>query len=812
MGVVRDEALAAFEAAADEPWWEGVRLKDVRDATLTPGGRARVTFFERVDDGRPHPRMRFELPMATDPAPPAVRLPDIRAPRTVDEAVAALRASWEAARPSVEPTEAELAAAPAGSERWYANSLRASRTAAVLDAVKERVAAWCDGLPEPERLRYALAALEDEAYAGDVRFDDADTGTYHGYQHDAPFVHWLELVLAGLPAEGSDAMELLDPAQQDSVRRQRAQAQAHLDWLMRHEFAFEGVRETDVERSVGGLLVDRETRQIVSEAPATAGTLAPAYELLVVASGPHEGQAVHRAGGALRLHDGTVVEVAEGDLRAEPVEPERLTFERAVGDPRLRPGVRLDWDGDGWLRPEPLAWVEWAGHCDVKAILEQLGVTLADAPTLTEHRSDTGETQRWSRELLLEALAATVELGSLYRTTDGEHVERGVRRFGGARNDALPDRLQFEGAGERSFRWPITGRQESFRVSALELGGEQADLGQVFNRYLPDGASFRPNPAYRETVDGDCNVIDVSGERVVALARVHSIDPRSGELQEEERELVLDLAPAGEGRQELGTHLSSAARREIFRVYLDLDAREVVAELDRWEHDGQRYVARPVSERTIRVPLAVPLRVTLSREARIDDPALLQTLLDAALRRAQNINADTEAQAAVWNGTVTRIRLERLSEDLPTRTERWRLDLVARFGEARLEYLLRRSATGEREATMPLDDGSGRSPDFLWQDLPDVGSKGVEGGRWVVNDAMLERDIVEVEDDRTAPGGIYVHDEHVKSTFEVLFAALGGYPYTLVHCNKRWGFRDEGAWQRAVDELARLRGRLTFAD
>ena len=825
MSVVQDEAFAAFDGVVDEPWWQGVRLKDVRDAVLTPGGRARVTFFERVEDeGRPHPRLRVEMPPAEDPAPPVIELPAASAPETAAAASVALRSLYEAVRSRLEPTAAERAAAPAGSERWYANSLRVRRTAVAMDALQARVDGWIRAGAlagaEADGARYALRSLEDEAFSGVVLFDDSDTGTYHGYRHDAPFVHWLERVLAGLPPEGSRAMDSLDPAQQDAVRAQRDQAQAHLDWLMRHKYAADGICETDIERTLGGLLVDRETRAIVSESPKSRSLLVPSYELLTVAAAahPHAGESVYRDGAdgaTFRLQDGSAVDVAPGELHVERVDAERLTFERAPGDPRLREGVRFDWDGDGWIRPGAIEWVSWAGHCDVKAILEQLGITLADGPTVVEHRTDTGETWQWSRELLLEALAATVELGSRYRTADGEDVvERGIHRFGGARNDSLPDRVQFKGLAEgKSFRWPLAGRQESFRVTALELDGGPADLDRVFSRWVLDGASFRPNPRYEETVEGDINILDVSGARMEAEARCHVIDAETGYPREETRTVVLDLRPGAGGRQELGTHLSNAARREVFRVYYDPETPAIVAELDRWVREGDRYVPRPVPERTVTVPLRDPLRVTLSRETRRDDPALFQALLGVALRQAQNINADTEMCSAVWNGTVTRIAVRRVSEDAPTRTERWRVDLEARFGDATLDYLLRRSETGEPEAYAPVaSESGGQSPDFLWQDFPDVGSKGIEGGRWVVNETMLVRDIVQVDDDRTAPGGIYVHDEHIKSTYEILFAALGGYPHTIVHANKRWGFRDEAAWQQAVDAIGERRAALTFQE
>ena len=81
----------------------------------------------------------------------------------------------------------------------------------------------------------ALRELRDEAYAANLQFDNANTGTYHSYQHDAPFVHYLETLLASLPDEGSAGYVVLPPEQQASVLRQRKQARNHLDHLLRYK-------------------------------------------------------------------------------------------------------------------------------------------------------------------------------------------------------------------------------------------------------------------------------------------------------------------------------------------------------------------------------------------------------------------------------------------------------------------------------------------------------------------------------------------------------------------------------------------------
>jgi len=161
-----------------------------------------------------------------------------------------------------------------------------------------------------------------------------------------------------------------------------------------------------------------------------------------------------------------------------------------------------------------------------------------------------------------------------------------------------------------------------------------------------------------------------------------------------------------------------------------------------------------------------------------------------------------------------------VDENRDARVEHWRVEVVARFGEATLEYLVRRGPSGVPEAFCPVsgEQTPGAAPDFLWQDIPDVASKGVEPGApgappiWVINDTMLDRGIVTLSAELEIPGGVYVHDDHIKNVFELLFCGLGGFGHTVVHGNKRYGYRDEAAWRADVERSGEARGGLTFDD
>ncbi|MGB1275978.1 MAG: hypothetical protein ACPG77_09530, partial [Nannocystaceae bacterium] len=484
-----------------------------------------------------------------------------------------------------------------------------------------------------------------------------------------------------------------------------------------------------------------------------------------------------------------------------------------------RPGIRLDWDRNGYVQPGKIEWVSWAGHCDIKAIMESLGLTLRDKPSLYEYRSDTGGIHHYNTDHLLEMLASAMELGSIYQQVDDNAlIQRGVHRFGGFRNDSRPDRLQFTGLSKgRHFRWPLSGRQGSFTVLSIEDNEASVDMNTAFFRHIPDVAEvdFTSNPRFLKTVEGDYNLIDVAGTRLKVRVILDEFDPQSGYPSQKTEELDIDMRESSEAvRVLLGTHIKDAAAREVYRVYLDIEDRMIVAELLRWsynEEDGH-YSPETLPDEEIQIPLAKPFGVTLSREMKRDNPESFQSLLTVALRTGQSICTDTDMQAEVWNGVVTGIHAAKLNENADARTEHWQIRVAARFGRAHLDYLLRRDTSGIPEAWCPAVGEShwGKSIDFLWQDFPDVASKGVEQGEWVVNQTMLKRNIVNFTHLSEEEGGFFVEDEHIKCMYEQIFAALSGHTWTIIHNNKRYGFTDQGAWKASVRRLDGLRERLAF--
>lgn len=808
MRAKRNEQWQAF-LDADPSALGGVRIKRERHGELTPGGRTVLTLFEQVEgEGRPHPRLQVRMPPADDPgSDDPLFVAPAEAPADDAAGEAALKAALEAAAERLSGADLDPADAPAGSPSYWAASITGQRKARFFAEAR----AWSEGAGLD--LNYPLASLADLVFSGPQPFDDADTGTYHSFGKDAPFVHYLEALLDAVPGEG-EGLAILPSEQQASVRRQREQARAHLDHLMRHKYAYAGIEEMDIERSLGGFLIDRETRQIASETPESAESLSPEFELLRITPGsdhPGAGTWLRRVGDELHDDEGPV-DVPDHMLRRIPREASDLTFRRAPGDEKLRAGVRFDWDGNGWVAKDKIGWVSWAGHCDIKAVQEQLGIHMLGQPSLHEWRSDTGETTEFDRKLLLEAFTSVLELGSIYNSLDGGGAyQRGIHRFGGSRNDSRPDRLQFFGPGQgKSFRWPLTGRQDAFVVTGIAFEDGDADMETVFNRCHkdPEHLDFGPNPRFLKTVEGDYNLIAVEGATLSVRLKVHGFDPATGHLVEDRDEVTIALGDSDE-RSFLGTHLDDAAARRMYRVYWDPRASEIVAELEEWQRLDDRYAAVRLEAEDVHLSMVAPPKVTLSREMRRDEPLVFSELVSIAMRAGQNINADTDMKAEVWNGTVTHLSTERLAEDRERRTEHWKVKVIARFGNAHYEYLIRRDPRGGILDACSLPT-PGMSPDFLWQDWPDVGSKGVIDGDWIVNRSMVERGVVQVVTEGDAPGGYYVYDDHIKNVFELCYSALAGKRWTIVHGNKRFGFDDEATWDAARATLTELRSKVEF--
>ena len=79
-----------------------------------------------------------------------------------------------------------------------------------------------------------------------------------------------------------------------------------------------------------------------------------------------------------------------------------------------------------------------------------------------------------------------------------------------------------------------------------------------------------------------------------------------------------------------------------------------------------------------------------------------------------------------------------------------------------------------------------------------------------MNESMIDRDIVYARHATWAGGETYVHDDYIKHLFELLFCAMSGRRWTVLHANRRYSFESEEAWTSAKRKVRAARSRLSF--
>ena len=165
MPIIRNAAFESFLNVTRGPDWAGTRLKDVRDQSLVPGGRTHVTFFESVDDGRPHPRLQTSMPPAVDPDVSAAQWSGGDAFSSADAFTTALTAALATSASAFAGDDLSDEDAPKGSPQFYRHSIRTQRIARFFDGANQAIVrAEKNGrLPVTEATgaRYARAEARD---------------------------------------------------------------------------------------------------------------------------------------------------------------------------------------------------------------------------------------------------------------------------------------------------------------------------------------------------------------------------------------------------------------------------------------------------------------------------------------------------------------------------------------------------------------------------------------------------------------------------------------------------------------------------
>lgn len=620
-----------------------------------------------------------------------------------------------------------------------------------------------------------LAALD--AFRGArADFDRADTGTYWSYGHDASFVHVFEKMLAALP--------------DGDARRKPLQAQ--IDFVFANKHTPHGnVEEENIEKSLELVAIDKGSRHVASMTRDSDGTNFVAYETLQIPAahgGPNAGRFAFRDGND-HFVEGTRTALSAAEVSALVRTPvDELTFRRAQAGEPLRTGFRYDWNGNNMLNTSKLD-TSWWGHCDIKALIETILADMKGSAGVTEYRADTGKTTEFTRDLQLQALSALLNFDDVYAATTGAgRVSFGQTQFAGGRYDNRPTTMELKLERAGSLKLPI-------RINTLSekgASGTAVDLERAFAAKTADDKreSFRDNPDVRvDASTRDTNFLDATGRRIDGTTDGYSFDGQ-GRPVESKTSFTIDPAVTSGAKVLVGTQLTDVGSRTIDRYYFDPATRELSKVPTRFVQKNGAYVA----EESTSQRLGKLAGVELGREMIANDDVQKKlAMLQEAVKRGGKIATDSDVRDQVWNGEVHAIKLTTEWRSPDGKWERVGVNVDATFGAGKVgSFLNKLDDEGRIVETLELS----AAVDFYWKDEPRIAPLISERGNWYVNEAMVERGVVDLGAGKAASLSA------LQDLSDLVYLGLGARDnkklFTIVHEGKRLVYEDEAAWKADV--------------
>lgn len=648
----------------------------------------------------------------------------------------------------------------------------------------------------PAQLNQALYAVNTagfDLYSREVRFDDFEVNGYASFGHDAAFIHAWELRLAEL---NKVDVALLSEPEKAALAREKAQLQGELDGIFRSKYVYNSssMYELNAEVSVGLCLIDKDSRQRLSEIEGSRKTIVPKFEILNV---QHEGQnkAVYFDVQENKYYfDKSDVQVPADlvpQIQRQAVQEQDATFRRAVAGEHLRKNFRFDWDGDGQVSKSVIDWVGWAGHCDVKAMLETHGLVLPQGDQgVYEYDSRSGSTAHYSRDILNEKLMSMGELSATMvdpRTGRRSSVANEPERFAGGRDDDRPDRILLGG----DTKLPWSDRPNKFDITQITVGGKTYQADEVFREHIvaADQKSATKNPLYAGMVEGDRVQLKLANAKIEADASYRVFDPASGYTEMKSERVVLDFANPAAQPVMVDTILEDAQKRIMYEVKIDTANKQWVAQkIQMVENAGGGYERTEMGQ-PLRRPIDVNNMVA-QRETNLDDPAQYMPFVKEALQTARNFTSETADGAGVWNGRTKSLRQATVWRDDNTKWAKVTLDVDARFGGNQGSFLVKLKDDGKPDYFVPLT----MPFDFAWR--IDSAFAPVFGG--AVNETALERGVVSQE------GGRFTA-EAVGNMMELLHCAFSQRRFVINHFGQRYYFENRADFDAAKAKLDQLR-------
>lgn len=633
---------------------------------------------------------------------------------------------------------------------------------------------------EQAKARVELNAAFRDAFRGrTAQFDRADTGTYWSYGHDAAFVHVFEKMLQALPEN--------DP--------KRKYIQNQIDFIFTNKYVPNGaVKENDAEHSLGLVAIDKKSRHVISMTKGSEHANRVGYETLQIpssAGGANAGRQVYRDGSQY-FFQGTRTELSAAEvaqLKSTPVTHEDIVFRRKGNTEQLRQDFRYDWDGNGMLNTQDID-TGWWGHCDIKALMETILADMGGSGGVAEFRADTQRTTEFSRDMQLEGLAALLNFDDVYTSASGfgQRVQFGTTNFAGARFDNRPTVMKMSTSGG-TMNLPI-------RLTGLSEKGDSnktVDVNAIFASKIADAKkeSFTDNKDLLRIDQGDMHVVDGSGRKLEGTTDGYSFDSRGWPV-ESKTVFEIDLNATTGDKVLIGTQLRDVDARTLDRFYFDPKTKMVEKVETQFVQKQGSTTFEAVEGR--RSDVGTVRGVELSREMEAgDDVKNKLKMLEDAVKTGAKIATDSDTRDQVWNGEVHAVRFNTEWRSPDGRWERVSVNVDATFGSGKVgTFLHKLDDNGAVIDSMELK----AAVDFYWADSPRIAPLVSERGNWYVNEAMLNRGVVDLGAGKAASLGA------LQDLSDLIYLGLKAKDnkklFTIVDGGKRYVYEDRAAWEKDV--------------
>jgi subtilisin-like proprotein convertase family protein len=641
------------------------------------------------------------------------------------------------------------------------------------------------GMPTSEqaKARVELNAAFRDAFRGrTAEFDRADTGGYWSYGHDAAFVHVFERMLSALPDN--------DP--------KKPFIQNQIDFIFTHKYVPNGkVSENDAEKSLGLVAISKTSRHVVSMTAGSATANQVSYETLqlhTAAGGPNAGRHVYRDGTQL-FFQGTRTELSAADaakVRGTAVSNDGIVFRRAQTGEQIRADFRYDWDGNGMLNSSDID-TGWWGHCDIKALMETILADMGGSGGVSEYRADTKRVTDFSRDMQLEGLAALLNFDDVYQntTSPSQRVQFGTTNFAGARYDNRPTVMTLNTSGG-SMTLPI-------RLTAMSQKGDSTkpvDVNTIFAAKVADARqeTFVDNKDLVRVDQGDMHVVDGTGRKLDGTTDGYSFDARGWPV-ESKTSFELNLNATTGAKVLIGTQLRDVNSRTLERFYFDPATKQIEKVETQFVQKAGTTTYEAVEGR--RTTVGALRGVELSKEMEAgDDVKNKLKMLEDAVRTGAKIATDSDTKDQVWNGEVHAVRFTTEWRSDDGQWERVGVNVDATFGGGKVgTFLHKLDDKGVVVDSMEVK----AAVDFYWADAPRIAPLVSERGNWYVNEAMLERGVVDLGRGKAASLGA------LQDLSDLIFLGLKAKDnkklFTIVDGGKRFVYEDKAAWDKDVAAL-----------